>query len=166
MASDGLVMNGEARFRRRAIWGWRVALFLFALAFGATAWEVVLEPAWAAASLQQNLGADTAALGRAVLRAALTNSPAILLTLAAWDGAVVLRRYARGAALGRGLSALLHMGLAIALAGLMQIFGAPTLLAMLNEGGRALRFDLDAAGIALLSLGIILRLAARALRES
>ena len=166
MASAGLTENAEARFRRKAVWAWRAALFLFALLAGAVAWQVLLEPAWAAASMRGSFTDDIGALGRGFARAALENALSIFLAVAAWDGAAILRRFAHGgAAFGTGPARLSHMGLAIALAGLMQIFGTPTLLGIM-DGGTGLRFALEAQGLALLTVGLILRLAALALREA
>lgn len=167
MASLGLTDNAEARFRRRAVWAWRASLFLFALLAGAVAWQVVLEPAWAAASLRGSLADGASAMGRRMARAALETAPSIFLTVAAWDGAAILRRFAHGgAAFGSGARLLSHMGLAIALGGLMHIAGTPTLLGIMDGGGAQLRFALETPGLALLVLGLILRLAALALREA
>jgi hypothetical protein len=167
MASIGLTDNAEARFRRRAVWAWRAALFLFALLAGAVAWQVILEPAWAAAAQQRSLSQDILSLGRAVARAATEHAPSIFVTVAAWDGAAILRRFAHGgAAFGHGATRLSHMGLAIALGGLMHIAGTPSLLGILDGGGAQLRFALEVPGLALLVLGLILRLAALALREA
>ncbi len=167
MADGPLSHNAEARFRRRAVWTWRVALFLVAIVAGALAWAVILAPAWQAAGLQGGLGEDAAALAGAAARAALDVSPEIFLALGALEAALILYRFAHGRPrLARNAASLSHAGIAVFLAGLMAALGAPSLLAMLDLGEPALRVDLGADGLALMAFGLILRMAARTLREA
>jgi len=155
-------MPDDAKPRRRGLWAWRIALFLFAILAGALIWAVAVEPMLAlgpGASMEQRL--------TRIGREAVEYSPAILLAIGAWCGAALLRRAGSGKPLRAGGAGTLRaIGAAIFLAGLMQVVGAPSLLATLNTGDPALRTEIDASGFGLLVSGLVLWLVAGAVRRN
>lgn len=163
---NALGSNAEARFRAGATLGWRVALFLLSLLVGALAWQVVLQPAWQAASLRAGLGPELEALAYRVLEEALEASPAILIALAAWDAASILRRFSHGdGRLAVHAGSIRHMGVALFLAGAMALLGRPSLLASLHAAEPALRIAFTAEGLSLAVLGLVASIAGRTLRD-
>lgn len=162
MDDEPIRLNAEARWRHGARAGWLAALFLLAVLAGALLWTVIIAPL--ISPVVRNLGAE-AASGR-VLRAAVAQSPALFLALAAWQAASILRRFMTGRArLQSSALSLAAAGAAVFMAGAMDVFGAPTVLAML-DGRFVARFAFTPEGIALIALGPILFLAARTMRES